>query len=80
MAIVWQYGSNMDEERINSPNRLNGKAKFVGIESKAIETWSNDYLEQTKRDMNRYGIATAILSVLKPPRGAKVKGYERLRF
>jgi hypothetical protein len=47
----------------------------VLIESKASETWSNDYLEQTKRDMNRYGIATAILSVMKPPRGAKVKGY-----
>jgi hypothetical protein len=47
----------------------------VLIESKASETWSNDYLEQTKRDMNRYGIATAILSVMKTPRGAKVKGY-----
>ena len=47
----------------------------VLIESKASDTWSNDYLEQTKRDMNRYGIATAILSVNKPPRSAKVKGY-----
>jgi predicted transcriptional regulator len=47
----------------------------VLIESKAGNAWSNDYLEQTKRDMNRYGIATAILSVVKPPRGAKVKGY-----
>lgn len=47
----------------------------VLIESKASDTWNNDYLEQTKRDMNRYGIATAILSVTKPPRGAKVKGY-----
>ncbi len=45
------------------------------IESKASETWSNDYLEQTKKDMNRYEIATAILSVKKPPRAAKVKGY-----
>jgi hypothetical protein len=47
----------------------------VLVESKAGEAWSNDYLEQTKRDMNRYGIATAVLSVAKPPRGAKVKGY-----
>lgn len=31
MVLVWQYGSNMDEERINSPNRLKGKAKFVGL-------------------------------------------------
>ena len=47
----------------------------VLIESKATETWSNEFLEQTKRDMKRYGIATAILSVRKTPRGAKVKGY-----
>ncbi len=47
----------------------------VLIESKASDMWSNDFLEQTKRDMNRYGIATAILSVKKTPRGAKVKGY-----
>jgi hypothetical protein len=47
----------------------------VLIESKAGERWSNDFLEQTKRDMKRYGIATAILSVEKTPREAKVKGY-----
>jgi len=47
----------------------------VLIESKASERWSNDFLEQTKKDMKRYGIATAILSVNKTPRGAKVKGY-----
>ena len=47
----------------------------VLIESKATEKWSNEFLEQTKRDMKRYGIATAILSVRKTPRGAKVKGY-----
>jgi hypothetical protein len=47
----------------------------VLIESKAVGAWSNDFLEQTKRDMKRYGVATAILSVAKPPRGAKVKGY-----
>lgn len=47
----------------------------VLIESKASDTWNNDYLEQTKKDMNRYGIATAVLSVNKTPRAAKVKGY-----
>jgi hypothetical protein len=47
----------------------------VLIESKSSDTWSNEFLDQTKRDMKRYGIATAILSVMKPPRGAKVKGY-----
>jgi gamma-glutamylcyclotransferase (GGCT)/AIG2-like uncharacterized protein YtfP len=31
MVIVWQYGSNMDEERLNGPRRLNGMAKFVGL-------------------------------------------------
>lgn len=47
----------------------------VLIESKASESWSNSFLEQTKKDMKRYDIATAILSVKKTPRGAKVKGY-----
>ncbi len=47
----------------------------VLIESKASESWSNSFLDQVKRDMERYGIATAILSVKKTPRGAKVKGY-----
>ncbi len=31
MTLVWQYGSNMDEERINDPDRLKGTAKFVGL-------------------------------------------------
>lgn len=47
----------------------------VLIESKAHDKWSNDFLEQTKRDMQRYGIATGILSVEQTPRGAKVRGY-----
>lgn len=47
----------------------------VLIESKATQTWSNDYLEQIKADMKRYGVATAILAVQKTPRGAKVRGY-----
>jgi len=47
----------------------------VLIESKASQTWSNDYLEQVKADMKRYGIATAILAVEKTPRDAKVRGY-----
>lgn len=47
----------------------------VLIESKASDKWSNDFLEQTQKDMRRYGVATAILSVQKPPRGAKARGY-----
>jgi translation initiation factor 2 beta subunit (eIF-2beta)/eIF-5 len=47
----------------------------VLIESKASQTWSNDYLEQVKADMKRYGVATAILAVQKTPREAKVRGY-----
>jgi len=31
MATVWQYGSNMDEDRLNSGARLGGAAKFVGL-------------------------------------------------
>jgi hypothetical protein len=75
---------NVSVEPLGGPDATDIIVKFscqdleigrVLIESKASDTWSNEYLEQTKKDMNRYGIATAILSVNKPPRGAKVKGY-----
>jgi len=75
---------NVSVEPLGGPDATDIIVKFsyqdleigrVLIESKSSDTWSNDFLEQTKRDMNRYGIATAILSVMKPPRGAKVKGY-----
>jgi len=75
---------NVSVEPLGGPDATDVIVKFsyqdleigrVLIESKSSDTWSNDFLEQTKRDMNRYGIATAILSVMKPPRGAKVKGY-----
>jgi len=75
---------NVSIEPLGGPDATDVIVKFshqdleigrVLIESKATNTWSNEFLEQTKRDMKRYGIATAILSVAKPPRGAKVKGY-----
>jgi hypothetical protein len=75
---------NVSVEPLGGPDATDIIVKFsyqdleigrVLIESKASDTWSNDFLEQTKKDMNRYDIATAILSVMKPPRGAKVKGY-----
>ena len=47
----------------------------VLIESKASQSWSNEFLEQTKKDMKRYGVATAILAVEKTPKGAKARGY-----
>jgi len=31
MINIWQYGSNMHEERLNSSKRLDGAAKFVGL-------------------------------------------------
>jgi len=75
---------NVSIEPLGGPDATDVIVKFsykdleigrVLIESKASGTWSNAFLEQVKRDMKRYGIATAILSVLKTPRGAKVKGY-----
>jgi len=75
---------NVSIEPLGGPNATDVIVKFshqdleigrVLIESKATDTWSNEFLEQTKKDMKRYGIATAILSVRKTPRGAKVKGY-----
>jgi len=76
--------SNITVEPLGGPNATDVIVKFsihdleigrVLIESKAGNKWSNDFLEQTKKDMKRYGIATAILAVEKTPRGAKVKGY-----
>jgi len=75
---------NVSIEPLGGPNATDIIVKFllkdseigrVLIENKARDDWKNDFLEQTKRDMERYGIATSILSVLKLPRGAKVKGY-----
>ena len=75
---------NVNVEPIGGPDATDVIVKFscqdlevgrVLVESKSSDTWSNSYLEQVKNDMQRYGIATAILSVGKPPRGAKVKGY-----
>jgi predicted RNase H-like HicB family nuclease len=75
---------NVRVEPIGGPDATDVIVKFscqdlevgrVLVESKSSDTWSNNYLEQVKNDMQRYGIATAILSVGKPPRGAKVKGY-----
>jgi len=31
VVMVWQFGSNMDEVRLNSPKRLSGSARFVGL-------------------------------------------------
>ena len=31
MVIIWQYGSNMDENRLNSGDRLKGTATFIGL-------------------------------------------------
>ena len=65
---------NVTVEPLGGPDATDIIVKFsyqdleigrVLIESKASDTWSNDFLEQTKRDMKRYGIATAILSVKK---------------
>jgi gamma-glutamylcyclotransferase (GGCT)/AIG2-like uncharacterized protein YtfP len=29
LIVIWQYGPNMDEDRLNSSKRLNGKAKYI---------------------------------------------------
>lgn len=47
----------------------------VLVECKATQTWKNEYLEQVKQDMSRYGIATAILATETTPRSARAKGY-----
>jgi len=75
---------NVSVEPLGGPDATDVIVKFlyqdleigrVLIESKASERWNNAFLEQIQKDMRRYGIATAILSVLKLPRGAKVEAY-----
>lgn len=31
MALIFQYGSNLDSERLNSPQRLRGEARYLGL-------------------------------------------------
>ena len=31
MALVFQFGSNVRYDRLNSPQRLNGEARLVGV-------------------------------------------------
>lgn len=75
---------NVVVQPLGGPNATDIIVKFcaqdleigrVLIESKASDKWSNDFLEQVKRDMKRYEIATGILSVNQTPKGAKVRGY-----
>jgi gamma-glutamylcyclotransferase (GGCT)/AIG2-like uncharacterized protein YtfP len=47
MTIVWQYGSNMDEKRLNGSDRLNGAAKFIGL---AIARGFNLAFTHTNKD------------------------------
>lgn len=75
---------NVIVQPLGGPNATDIIVKFASqdleigrvlIESKSNDKWSNDFLEQTQKDMKRYGIATGILSVSQTPKGAKVRGY-----
>jgi hypothetical protein len=75
---------NVTIQPLGGPNATDIIVKFscqdleigrVLIESKASDKWSNDFIEQIKKDMKRYGVATGILSVGQTPKGAKVRGY-----
>lgn len=47
MAIVFQYGSNMSDERLNSFERLNGTAKKIGI-AQTVENFEFDFTVWSK--------------------------------
>ena len=47
MITVWQYGSNMNNERLNEPERLDGSAIFSGL---AIKSGYEIAFTHTNRD------------------------------
>jgi gamma-glutamylcyclotransferase (GGCT)/AIG2-like uncharacterized protein YtfP len=59
MVVIWQYGSNMDENRLNSGDRLGGVAKFIGL---AIKMGHKLAFTHT----NKCGVGTADIAVSVP--------------
>jgi Gamma-glutamyl cyclotransferase, AIG2-like len=49
MAIVFQYGSNMSEERLNSFERLNGSAQKIGI-AYSVDNFEFDFTIWSKKN------------------------------
>jgi hypothetical protein len=49
MAIVFQYGSNMSEERLNSFERLNGSAQKIGI-AYTVDNFEFDFTIWSKKN------------------------------
>jgi hypothetical protein len=47
MALVFQYGSNCLDSQINSPDRLRGDAKFIGI-AETVEDYQIAFTVQSK--------------------------------
>jgi len=45
------------------------------VEVKSRKTWSNDYMDQVRKDMKRYNTPLAMLAVDKLPKTAKSKGF-----
>ncbi len=45
------------------------------VEVKSRSSWSNEFVEQVRADMERYNIALAILTVNKLPKSAKGRGF-----
>jgi len=92
MVIVWQYGSNMDEDRLNSGDRLCGSARFVGLAIKKgyrlAFTHTNkcgvgvsDIIESCPEDFAigcLYDIPESIMPKLDRIEGVNSGAYERL--
>lgn len=57
MALVFQYGSNMSEARLNGPDRLNGNARVVGI---AITEGKFDFVFDILSDKGRNAAADIV--------------------
>lgn len=93
-VLVWQYGSNMNEKRLNSSDRLIGGAKFVGTALK-----KGYKLSFTHTNKNGFGVSdivkanpddyvigclfeipTDLLEKLDTIEGVEAKAYERVKM
>lgn len=63
MTIVFQYGSNCLESEMNSPERFNGRAIFLGV-AKTVENYQLDFNTYSRR--RKCAVADIIKSGNKP--------------
>ena len=92
LVKVWQYGSNMDEKRLNSPKRLRGCASFYGLAVKRgyrlafthtnkFGVGASDIVESNPNDYVigcLFDIPKCMMPILDRVEGVNSGGYKKL--